>query len=228
VTESRGALAVATLLAGVAGYVDAIVFDRLADVFPANQSGNAVLLGIGIGHGVGSEAWRPAVAIVAFAVGVAIAMRLGRRVTRRRPAVVMGCELALLVPLAVVVLAVSDLTDLDDLAIGALTLATACAMGMQTEVIRHVAGIAVATTYQTGALVRIAELVGGDDPDHDRSPTRAVGLAVLVMVIVAYVGGAAIGAAVGTWSGAMLVPFAVLVALVAVSTRPRAVGDPGG
>ena len=166
-------LAVATLLAGVVGYVDAIVFDRLADVFPANQSGNAVLLGIGIGHGVGSEAgaprwrsWPSPSASRCDAVGATCAapatgggdgMRAGaaravgrRRAGRLRPRRSRRPRDRRL-----------------------LILATVCAMGMQTEVIRHVAGIAVATTYQTGALVRIAELVGGDDPDHDRSPTCA-------------------------------------------------------
>jgi len=39
----------AVMMAVIAGYVDAIGFTRLFAVFPANQSGNAVLLGVAIG-----------------------------------------------------------------------------------------------------------------------------------------------------------------------------------
>jgi uncharacterized membrane protein YoaK (UPF0700 family) len=216
---TRGPLAVAALLAAIAGYVDAIGFDRVFDVFPANQSGNAVLLGIGLGEGSGSEAWRPAVAIVGFALGVALAIRLGRTVIDRRAAALLAVEVVLLVPVLVVVL-----TDDHPAAIGgagsiALILATSCAMGLQTEVIRRVAGVAVATTYQSGAIARIAELAGGADPGRDRAPTRAVGLAVLVVVLAAYVGGAAGGAAAGDRPAAMLVPVALLVGLIGVAVR---------
>lgn len=224
---TRGPLAVAALLAAIAGYVDAIGFNRVFDVFPANQSGNAVLLGIGLGDGAGAEAWRPAVAIVGFALGVALAIRLGRRVVAHRAAVVMGSEVALLVPVTVVVLVNDDPAGISSLGSAALIVATSCAMGLQTEVIRRVAGVAVATTYQTGAIARIAELAGGADPGRDRAPTRAVGLTVLVVVLVAYVGGAAGGAAVGDWSAAMLVPLVLLVALATAAERRPAWGDTG-
>jgi uncharacterized membrane protein YoaK (UPF0700 family) len=222
---TRGPLAVAALLAATAGYVDAIGFDRVFDVFPANQSGNAVLLGIGLGDGRGSEAWRPAVAIAGFALGVALAMRLGRRVVRHRPAVVMGVEVVLLLPVTVVVLTDDDPAGIGGVRCAALILATSCAMGLQTEVIRRVAGVAVATTYQSGAIARIAELLGGADPGHDRAPTRVVGLAVLVAVLVAYVGGAAGGAATGDWSAAMLVPVALLAVLIGLSVWRPARGE---
>jgi uncharacterized membrane protein YoaK (UPF0700 family) len=223
---TRAPLVAAALLAAVAGYVDAIGFDRVFDVFPANQSGNAVLLGIGIGEGIGADAWRPAVAIVGFAIGIALAIRFGRRLPRRRPAILVGCEAVLLVPMTVVVLTTAHpAADLHDVASGALILVTSCAMGLQTEVIRRVAGVAVATTYQSGAIARIAELVGGADPGRDRSPTRAVGLAVLVVVLVAYVGGAAGGAAAGTWRGALVVPLGVLLALAVASLRSPALAD---
>jgi len=38
------------LLATVTGWVDAIGFTRLFQVFPANQSGNMVLFGISVGN----------------------------------------------------------------------------------------------------------------------------------------------------------------------------------
>jgi uncharacterized membrane protein YoaK (UPF0700 family) len=222
---TRGPLAIAALLGAIAGYVDAIGFDRVFDVFPANQSGNAVLLGIGLGEGTGSEAWRPALAIAGFALGVALAIRLGRRIVRLRPAVVMGVEVVLLVPVTVVVLTDDDPAGIGGVGCAALILATSCAMGLQTEVIGRVAGVAVATTYQSGAIARIAELLGGADPGRDRAPARVVGLAVLVAVLVAYVGGAAAGAAAGDWPAAMLVPVALLAVLIGVSVRRPAWGE---
>lgn len=196
-------------------------------VFPANQSGNAVLLAIDVGKGADADGWRPALAIVGFAAGVAVAIRLGHRVGGRRAVVLLGTEVVLLVPVTVVVLTNARPAAVADLAAGALIVATSAAMGLQTEVIRRVAGVAVATTYQSGAIARIAELAGGADPGADRSPGRGVGLAVLGVVLVAYVGGAAGGAAAGAWSGAMFVPLVVLVALApAVRAGSVAGGDP--
>ena len=36
---------------------------------------------------------------------------------------------------------------------------TSLAMGVQTEAIRHVAGVAITTTYESGALVRVGEMM---------------------------------------------------------------------
>src|SRR3954468_8311561 len=62
------ALVVAVLLAGITGFVDAVAFDRFLRVFPANQSGNAVFLGMAIGGSSVSTVWRPATAMVGFAI----------------------------------------------------------------------------------------------------------------------------------------------------------------
>lgn len=218
--EVAGALlGVAAVLALVAGYVDAVCFDRVFRVFPANQSGNAILLGIGAGKGRGAEAWRPAVAIAGFALGIALAMVLGSRVRRRhRPQLLLGLEILLLVPLTIVVFDTAHpVADLSGLASGVLLVLTACAMGLQTEVIRHVAGVGVATTYQSGAIARVAELIAQRATPGVPKPVMPVapGLIVLGVVLVAYIAGAAVGAAVGAWRATLLIP---LVALVIVGT----------
>jgi uncharacterized membrane protein YoaK (UPF0700 family) len=208
-------LMIAGALAAVAGSVDAICFDRVFGVFPANQSGNAVLLGIALGRGHGGGAWRPAVAILGFALGVALGIVLGSRLRgRSRPELLVAIELALLVPVAVVVLVDARPADeLGGVASGLLVVLTAGAMGIQTEVIGRVAGIAVATTYQTGAITRIAESMARRVATVDRRPAIARGLAILICVLVAYVGGAAVGSALGSWRGAMFVPMGALVAI---------------
>ena len=207
-------LSLAVALAFVAGCVDAICFDRVFEVFPANQSGNAVLLGIALGHGRGGDAWRPAVAILGFAVGVAVAIVLGSRVRhRRRAELLIGIELGLLAPVAIVVLSdAHPAATLSGIASGLLLVLTAGAMGLQTEVIGRVAGTAVATTYQTGAITRIAEAVTRRAPGDPGHPAVERGLAILVCVLVAYVGGAAAGAGMSDWGGSLLVPMGVLVA----------------
>jgi uncharacterized membrane protein YoaK (UPF0700 family) len=91
-------------------------------------------------------------------------------------------------------------------------------MGIQTEVIGRVAGVAVATTYQSGAIVRIAELAS-DRLRLGRRPAAARGVMILVVVLVAYVGGAALGAALDPWSAALFVPISVLVVLGVVASR---------
>jgi uncharacterized membrane protein YoaK (UPF0700 family) len=212
-------LSIAAVLALVAGYVDAVCFDRVFHVFPANQSGNAVLLGIGIGQGDGGDAWRPGVAIFGFALGIALAIVLGGRIRgRRRPELLLGLEILLLVPLAIVQLDTAHPSaELSGLASGVLIVLTACAMGMQTEVIRRVAGVGVATTYQSGAIARLAELVAERATPRGTKQASPIGpgLVVLGGVLVAYIVGAALGAAVGSWSGALVVPIGALAALVA-------------
>ena len=52
-------LAVPVALAVVAGFVDAVGFSRVFGVFPANQSGNVIFLGMALGGSPGvPDAWR--------------------------------------------------------------------------------------------------------------------------------------------------------------------------
>lgn len=201
----------ATSLAVVAGSVDAIGFTEVFRVFPANQSGNAVLLGMGIGGDHEVSVWRPVAALVGFGVGVAVAIVLGSRFdARRRAARLLGLEILVLLPLAVVVLLRDDVGEISGPGTGALLVATAAAMGVQTEVIRHAAGVGVATTYQSGAIVRLAEDVAHTMPLERERTYNRVDLIVLLLVLAAYVAGAAVGAAIDTWQGSMIVPLAVL------------------
>ncbi len=222
-TGARSYLLVAVLLGVVAGCVDAISFEHVFGVFPANQSGNAALLGIDLGMLRGGEAWRPAVAILGFGIGVVVAILVGTRLRHRwRAELLLGAEGLLLVPLSVVVLwNRRPFEQLSSVANGCLLLVTACAMGMQTEVIGRVAGTSVATTYQTGAITRIAETVAARVSPGPRGRTVAAGIAVLLLVLGGYVGGAALGAALGAWSGSMIVPLTVLTAVAAISNRAR-------
>ena len=97
------ALVVAVLLAGLTGFVDAIAFDRFLGVFVANQSGNAVFLGMAIGGSSVSTVWRPLTAMVGFALGIVLGQLVRQRVPRRRlGAWLLACELALFVVVIVI------------------------------------------------------------------------------------------------------------------------------
>ena len=207
-------LAAAAVLGAVAGYIDAVSFSTLFEVFPANQSGNAVLLGIGLGDTSATAMWRPAAAMVGFAIGVLAAV-----VVRRHPRVpsatrlLIGAEIVLLAILALGVGSLLEVAEPLGGAGGATLLGlTSIAMGVQTEIIRAHAGVTLSTTYQTGALTAIAEQLGGAaHPIGADHPARGP-VGILATVLVGYVAGAATGARLSsTWGGAMAVPILVLV-----------------
>jgi len=223
------ALGVAVLLAVVTGFVDAVAFARLVGVFPANQSGNLIFFGMAIGGWPGPSGWRNAVAIGGYVVGVTLAFAVGRRLPRaRRGPVLLAVELALLVAV-IVVAGPIDSSHLRDGAEGmVLIVLLSVAMGVQTEVITRVAGIMVATTYETGAITRAGEAVTRllrRDGSMGRADRQ---FAVLFFVVAAYVGGAAVGvSALGEWRWALFLPCAVLAALAACwLARPQQF--PGG
>ena len=91
------------MMALIAGYVDAIGFTRLFDVFPANQSGNAVLLGVAIGDPSWNQGWRPGLSMVMFVVGVGLGFAIGGHLgASRRTPTLLAVEAVLLVVFAAV------------------------------------------------------------------------------------------------------------------------------
>jgi uncharacterized membrane protein YoaK (UPF0700 family) len=222
------ALVVALLLAALTGFVDAVAYDRFLGIFPANQSGNAVFLGTAIGGAGAVPGWRPAVSMAAFVVAIVMGEFLRRRWRGARVgSALLGFELVLVV-LVVVIAGPIDGVDLIGGVEGyVLIVLTSAAMGMQTTVIRHVAGTAVSTTYVTGAIDHMGAAVSRVMTREGRiRDERAV--VVLLFVLVAYVGGAALGAAApGEWRWAMALAagvVAVIAAVILVAPR-RVLGD---
>ena len=224
------ALLVAVLLAAVTGFVDAVAFNRFLGVFPANQSGNAVFLGTSIGGSSTSTGWQSGASMAAFALGIVVAELLRRRVRQPRVgAWLLVCEVVLLV----VVIAITGPIDGVHIIGGAegyvLIILLSVAMGVQTLVVRHVAGTSVATTYQTGAIARMGAAVTRVLSRETRLREERE-LAVLLLVLVAYVAGAAVGAAPpGEWRWSMALAAAVVAAVAVVwfaaPTRFVAVDD---
>ena len=233
-TEPRATVAGVTasaLLGAIAGYVDAVCLTRLFGVFPANQSGNAIALGVGIGRADWALAWRPAAAIGGFVAGVALAAAVRPRLpVAWRPRVLLGAEL---LGLAVVALVAGDVTAhaqvLEGTEAFVLLVLASIAMGVQTEVIRAHAGVSISTTYETGALVTLTETLTAHDGDGPRPSIRRAhhrAVLVLVLVIAGYVGGAALGARAALDVGAALaVPLLALVALLLTTGAWSPVGQ---
>ena len=224
------------MMALIAGYVDAIGFTRLFDVFPANQSGNAVLLGVAIGDPSWDEGWRPGLSILMFSVGVAIGFVLGAHLTEaRRVPALLAIEAALLVVFA----AGAGNVEGDTPPIGGarevlLLSASSIAMGVATDVVRRVAGVPVYTTFQTGTIARLAE-TGAEEMEHALGVHGAPGLPpetrralfVLGAVILGYVGGSGIGAAVVSgWGEALWIPANLCAALVVATVVPPRTVEP--
>ncbi len=221
----------AVVVATIAGYVDAIGFTRLFEVFPANQSGNAVLLGVAIGDPSWAQGWRPGLSIAMFMVGVAIGVAVGAHldVSRRAPVLLAGVAALLVVFAAVAGDVKGDVPPVGGTREAFLLAVSSIAMGLVTDVVRRVSGVAVYTTFQTGTITRIAE-TGTEEVEHAMGvrgapappPDARRVLSVLVAVIGGYIVGSAIGAAVVTgWGGALWVPAIVSVVLVFATARRR-------
>jgi uncharacterized membrane protein YoaK (UPF0700 family) len=195
------------MMALIAGYVDAI------------------------GDPSWEQGWRPGLSMVMFVFGVAVGFGLGAHLSAaRRTPTLLGIEAVLLLVFA----AVAGNVEGDIAPIGGsrevfLLTVSSIAMGVATDVVRRVAGVAVYTTFQTGTIARLAE-TGAAEVEHALGvpgapavpPEARRVLTVLGAVIGGYIVGSAIGAAVVSGRGyALWVPAIVCTALVVVTAaRP--------
>ncbi len=188
----------AVVLAGVAGYVDAFVFLRVAEVFIANQSGNLIVGGMAIGGSDVGDLVLPATSVVAYIAGAALAAALFDRPSsqgrRRLLDTVSGVVVVLLAAGAGLAIAgegrqVGPRTTL----VVVIVAMTALSMGALATAVRRAGGVAVLTTASTGAItsigVELGRRRGGPDP---AARTR---IARLAAVVGGYVAGAAGAAA---------------------------------
>ncbi|MFJ8832250.1 YoaK family protein [Micromonospora aurantiaca] len=228
--EFRHPLAALVLAVVTAGALDAFAFLRYG-AFVANQSGNAIFLGMGPAGG--QPTWPvSAASIVAFATAAGLVNLLRRRT---RPTAAPLVDIAV-TEAAMVVWTLLNLA----LAYGRhgtasrvlLAAAGAVAMGSLTTVATRTAGIATPITYQSGTTTKIGEraarwLFG---PAADRGRARR-GTLLGLLALVSY----SVGGAVGTlaqhqprwvplWGTLAL---AVLILLLRRHRRPGPTTRPG-
>jgi uncharacterized membrane protein YoaK (UPF0700 family) len=212
----------------VAGYVDAFVFLRVAEVFTANQSGNLVVAGIALGSHPGEGTVLPLVAVTAYVLGAGLSVALfdGHDGGRRRIVGVLATLIGVLVGLILLL----ESADMGHRRGGVrwvvyLTVALAAlAMGSQATAVRQVGAVPVLTTAGSGAVTNLGVSLARLGPRGARQEARtAAGL--LALTTSAYVGGAALGALACTRTELgpplLVVPIAVLVAMMALPLTSR-------
>lgn len=154
----RRDVALAAVLSGVAGYVDAIGFLKLGGFFVSFMSGNSTRLGVGLATGHVSAALTALTLIALFVAGVVLGALVARRAGEDRRARVMALEAVLLASAAALITAGFD---------GPGVAAMVLAMGAENAVFQRNGDVGVGLTYMTGALVKAgqriaAALTGGD------------------------------------------------------------------
>ncbi len=138
--------ALAVVLAGLAGYVDATGFLSAGGYFTSFMSGNTTRLGVNLARDP-AVALVPAALIAGFVAGVTLGALAAERWPVRRKTAVMALVLALLV--------VAALAHGRWLAI--FLAASVVAMGALNNVFRRNGEVAIGITYMTGALVRFGQ-----------------------------------------------------------------------
>jgi uncharacterized membrane protein YoaK (UPF0700 family) len=190
----------AALLAGIAGYVDAICFLRLGGAFAANMTGNLVEVGLSAAQGHwGNAAWCVSL-LVAFFLGVLVARLILR--THQSP------RLSLLIEAAIIIVAAGDLLGI------AAVPALAVAMAMQNEAVTH-GIVAVNVGFVTGEIQRLGERLVAETVPGQRETQAPIVLTILVC----YAAGAAIGALASRWDAAALILPAAVLAGIALLPR---------
>lgn len=199
----RGEVALAIVLAGVAGYVDAIGFLKLGGFFVSFMSGNSTRLGVALATANGAAVATVLRLVGAFVAGVVLGALTARAFGENRRSPVLIVEAALLA------LGASLLA----LGFGAAgMIAVAMAMGAENAVFQRNGDVAVGLTYMTGALVKAGQriagaLVGGEPSDWLRYVLLWTGLAAggaLGALTYVTIGAAALWAAVAVVLGGAL------------------------
>lgn len=146
-------LALAVVLAAIAGWVDAVGFLHFARLFLTFMSGNSTKPAVEIGKGEWSGVLAPVVAIAAFVFGSFLAALIAASVGAWRPPVVLATEAALLILSLALPQAGEDTV--------AAFIPVAIAMGAQNVALRQVGDVTVGLTYITGTLVKLGQSLAG-------------------------------------------------------------------
>lgn len=150
------------LLSFAAGSMDVLSYLRLGQVFTSAMTGNAVLLGLGLGQGNLVASSRNLAALVSFLLGLGLGAALlrphgggpgGTRTARRDVTRAFALEAALLIGFALLWQFGGGPSS--ELLLYALIGVSALAMGLQSAAAHHIGIPGMATTYFTGTLTNI-------------------------------------------------------------------------
>jgi uncharacterized membrane protein YoaK (UPF0700 family) len=229
-TASAGTRERLLALAAAAGAVDAISYLGLGHAFPANMTGNTVLLALALARGGDARSLPSAVALAGFSLGVlAGALTIDRR--RRWPdsaGTALATHTLLLLAIALVwALGGPPSRSARDLLLGL----AGVAMGLQSVSVLVLGAGGIATTYMTGTLTRaLARLTtrfsGADGDAGSRRLRHLAELDLLLYALGAFCGGLL---ALHARADAFFLPAALTaVSLVRIHARRRRGGSADG
>ncbi|GCF10959.1 hypothetical protein KDI_45230 [Dictyobacter arantiisoli] len=151
------------LLSGTAGYFDALCYLGLQRVFPANMTGNTVLLGIALGKGMWEDALLTVSAVLGFCLGALLTTLL---LKEQRPGVwtsqvvrLFGLEWILLFLFTLLWLFTQATFPTLGITILLILLAS-LAMGIQSATVMMLGFPGIVTTYITGTLTSLMGNLG--------------------------------------------------------------------
>lgn len=149
------ALLLAAFLTWMAGFVDAVGYLSLGQIYTANMSGNSVAVGIHAVSGEWTETLRRFLPVIAYFAGLLYCRLLiaygASRQIRRIATLTLACEIALLIPVCLAAGPIAPV--LSWTFVGLL----AGAMGVQNATLTHFSNLTVHTGFVTGTLVKCAE-----------------------------------------------------------------------
>ena len=147
----------------VGGFVDAIGYIALFEVFTANMSGNSIHVGMYLSQRDWPNLLRPLCAVMSYVVGMLLARIALEAAARARIARIasftFGVEALLLFffARATPAMHLGQITDLHSPAYFALVALLALAMGVQVATLTHVGALTIYTTFVTGTLTKMTE-----------------------------------------------------------------------
>lgn len=198
----------------VTGVVDAVGYLRLDQVFAGNMTGNVVILGMAAAGGSRLPVLGPALALVSFLAGAALAGRVLRGAVRpgwnsRCTALLAGGAAALGASAAALTVLGTDGHATRAAAASALALA----MGAQAATARHLAVKDVTTVVVTSTLTALAA-------DSRLGAARPQGSLRRLSVVVSIVLGAVVGALLCQADEGLAVALAAVVVAAVTSLGP--------
>ncbi len=215
------------LLTVVSASMDATSYLGLGHVFPANMTGNTVLLGIALASGDHPAALRSATALLAFLAGAAsIGATLPERVSNRAVLAVLAAEIAAIAALCGWWLSTSAHAPTGGVRYGLIALA-GLTMGWQSG-LTNALKVPVSTTYITGTWTAVSSAAGrllrGRDVKEPQAGTREQLLRALV--VAAYFATAYLAALAYThaFGAATAIPLGLLVVVFVLAAANESMG----
>ncbi|WP_164885699.1 YoaK family protein [Paenirhodobacter populi] len=204
----RRQLAFATLLTGLAGFVDAVGYVQLGHFYLSFMSGNSTHLGMSLAVSGWADAVTAGAIILAFVMGAFLGTLLYDKGGLLRVIVVLAAELAIF--LIAIALATRG-------SVGAALIPVAAAMGTQNVLRQIIAGADVGKGFISGSLFGLGQSLAGLVQGKSRGRQAVANGLSWVAFVMGVVLGTSVFAAIGLPASLALVSVVITLMIAAVS-----------